>query len=82
MAALDTLLTHYNDGRRKTLFATAAYLLDWPALQTVMEQLAATWSGWTCRPNPRASHAAALLQEAADRQGISLQLKKKPRKRP
>ena len=41
MAALDTLLTHYNDGRRKTLFATAAYLLDWPALQTVMEQLAA-----------------------------------------
>ena len=41
MAALDTLLTHYNDGRRKTLFATAAYLLDWPALQAVMEQLAA-----------------------------------------
>ena len=82
MAALDTLLTHYNDGRRKTLFATAAYLLGWPALQAVMEQLAAHLEWLDLPAKSRASHAAALLQEAADRQGISLQLKKKPRKRP
>ena len=55
MAALDTLLTHYNDGRRKTLFATAAYLLDWPALQAVMEQLAAhpEWLDLPAKPRRR-----------------------------
>ena len=62
MAALDTLLTHYNDGRRKTLFATAAYLLDWPALQAVMEQLAAhpEWLGLPGQPpgKPRRRPAA------------------------
>ena len=47
-----------------------------------MEQLAAHLEWLDLPANPRASHAAALLQEAADRRGISLQLKKKPRKRP
>ena len=46
-----------------SLFATAAYLLDWPALQTVMEQLAAHLEWLDLPAKSRASHAAALLQD-------------------
>ena len=79
-AILDGLLAGYNDGRRKTLFHTAAYLLPLEDLQSVMAAL-------TSRPElaaqpikERALAAVELLQEAADRRGISLKLNKKPKK--
>ena len=77
---LEELLTHYNDGRRKTLFSTAAYLLPLEDLRTVAAAL-------TSRPElagqpikERALAAVELLREAADRRGISLKLNKKPKK--
>ena len=77
---LDALLAGYNDGRRKTLFHTAVYLLPLEDLRSVMAAL-------DCRPElakqsvkERALAAVELLQEAADRQEISLKLNKKPRK--
>ena len=77
---LDALLAGYNDGRRKTLFHTAVYLLPLEDLRSVMAAL-------DCRPElakqsvkERALAAVELLQEAADRLGISLKLNKKPKK--
>ncbi len=79
-AILDELLAHYNDGRRKTLFNTAVYLLSLEDLQSVMATL-------DDRPEldgqpikERALAAVELLQEAADLRGISLKLNKKPKK--
>ena len=80
-AILDALLAGYNDGRRKTLFHTAVYLLPLEDLQSVMASL-------TSRPElaeqsvkERALAAAELLQKTADRRGISLKLNKKPKER-
>lgn len=76
-AIFDELLAHYNDGRRKTLFNTAVYLLP-------LEDLKAVMAGLSGRPEQalkeRALAAVELLQEAADRRGISLKLNKRPKK--
>ena len=79
-AILDKLLAHYSDGRRKTLFNTAVYLLPLEDLQPVMAAL-------DDRPEldgqpikERALAAVELLQEAADRRSISLKLSKKQKK--
>ena len=80
-AILDTLLAGYNDGRRKTLFHTAVYLLPLEDLRSVMTAL-------TNRPElaeqsvkERALAAAELLQKTADRRGISLKLNQTPKER-
>ena len=79
-AILEKLLAHYNDGRRKTLFHTAVYLMPLEDLRSVMAAL-------TSRPvlaeqsvKERAIAAVELLQQSANRQEISLKLNKKPRK--
>lgn len=79
-AILDTFLAGYNDGRRKTLFHTAVYLLSLGELQSVMADL-------NSRPElagqpikERAFAAVELLQQAADRRSISLKLNKKAKK--
>ena len=79
-AILEKLLAHYNDGRRKTLFNMATYLLPLEDLRSVKAAL-------DCRPElakqsvkERSLAAVELLQEAADRLGISLKLNKKPKK--
>lgn len=75
-AVLDELLADWNDGRRKSLYCAAAYLLEPQALRRVMEALAAQ-SGLAAAPaKERAQAAAALLQTEADRAGISLKLNK------
>lgn len=79
-AILEELLAHYNDGRRKTLFNTAVYLLSLKELRFVMAALNGRpeLAGQTVKE--RALAAAELLQNAADRRGISLKLNKKPKK--
>ena len=79
-AILDALLAGYNDGRRKTFFHTAVYLLPLGELQSVMADL-------NSRPElagqpikERALVAVELLQQAADRRGISLKLNKEAKK--
>ena len=79
-AILDELLAHYNDGRRKTLFNTAVYLLPLADLCTVMTALNSRPELAAQSTKERALAAMELLQKAADRRGISLKLNKKPKK--
>ena len=80
-AILDKLLAYYNGGRRKTFFNTAVYLLPLEDLRSVMASLDSQPEQSEQAVKERALAAVELLQEAADRRGISLKLNKKPRKR-
>lgn len=71
---LDYLLSSCNDGRRKTLFCLAVNLLELSAVRAVIDRVAA--SGLPAVKD-RAALAAALLQEAAGKKGISLKLNRK-----
>ena len=75
-ALLEELLGGYNDGRRKTRFSTAAYLLPPEDLRAVLERLRAQAEGLELKE--RAALAAQLLTEAAQALGLSLKLVKKP----
>ena len=93
---LAELLTKYNDGRRKSFFSTAVYMLPLEELRIAVavlnsraepEELRTAVAVLNSRAEPeerpikeRASDAVSLLQAAADRQGISLKLNKKPKK--
>lgn len=79
-AIMEKLLAHYNDGHRKTLFNTAVYLLPLEDLQSVMAVLDGRPELEGQPIKERALAAVELLQEAADRRGISLKLNKKPKK--
>lgn len=76
---LRLLLENYNDGRRKTLFALAANLLELEDLRKIAEQLALEGaSGLPARE--RALRAASLCKEAADQREVVLRLRKRPGK--
>ena len=79
-AVFEALLAHYNDGRRKTLFNTAGYLLPLEDLRTVMAALGSQAELGEQPIKERSLAAAGLLQKAADRRDISLKLSKKPKK--
>lgn len=79
-AILDELLARYNDGRRKTLFNTAVYLLPLEDLRAVIAALGSRPELTRRLIKERALAAVGLLQEAADRRGISLKLNKKPKR--
>lgn len=79
-AILDELLTYYNDGRRKTLFNTAVYLLPLEDLRSVMTALRNQPALDEQSVKERALAAVGLLQEAADHRGILLKRNKKPKK--
>ena len=75
---LSELLAGYNDGRRKSLFCTAAYLLPLPDLREALQALCALP---VQDAKGRAASAAGLLQTAAAARGISLKLVKKSKNR-
>lgn len=79
-AMLDILLAGYNDGRRKSLFTTAVYLLPLEELRNVINALGNQPELSEKPTKGRAFIAADLLQQAADRHGISLKLRKKAKK--
>lgn len=79
-AIFEQLLAHYNDGRRKTLFNTAVCLLPLEDLQAVMTALNSRPELDGQAAKERALAAVGLLQEAADRRGISLKLNKRLKK--
>ena len=76
----DKLLAGYNDGRRKTFFNTAVYLLPLEDLRSVIASLDRQPELGELPVKERAIAAVRLLQEAADRLDISLKLNKKPKK--
>lgn len=78
-AVLDQLLADWNDGRKKTLYTTAAYLLELEDLRGAVSQARAQVSQ-EAPLKERATAMAAALQETAARRGISLKLRKKPKK--
>ena len=71
---LGYLLSSCNDGRRKTLFCLAVNLLELSDIRAVVDQLIASDLSTV---KERALFAAALLQEIADKDGISLKLNRK-----
>ena len=77
---LAELLVHYNDGRRKTFFNTAVYLLPLEDLRSVMAALNNRPELDEQAGKERALAAVELFQEAADRRSISLKLNKKAKK--
>lgn len=77
---LDELLTHYNDGQCKTFFNRAVYLLPLEDLRGVRAALDRQSAQGEQEVKARALAAVQLLQEAADRRGLSLKSKKKPKK--
>lgn len=81
MSILDELLSHYNDGRRKTFFDTAVYLLSLEDVQSVMAQLHSRSELLEQPTKERALAAVELFQAAADKQGVSLKLVKKPKEK-
>ena len=77
---MDSLLARFNDGRRKTLFNTAVYLLPLEDLQSVMADLNSRTELAGQSVKERALAAVELVQQAEDRRGVSLKLNKKPKK--
>ena len=73
-AILDKLLADYNDGRRKTFYCAAVYLLPMEDLQSVVANLEGQPE---CSVKERAAAAVKLLQGSADDHGVCLKLKKK-----
>ena len=76
-AILEVLLSFYNDGRRKTLFHTAVYLLPLEDLRMILAELSSLSEMAACSMLDRASAAAERLQKAANRRGITLKKRKK-----
>ena len=72
----ETLLAHYNDGRRKQLFTTAVYLLPPPELRQTLAALDAECADVSC-VRDRAALAAQCLA-AAQAAGLELKLRKSP----
>lgn len=80
-AILKILLSEYNDGRKKSFFCLAVNLLTLDDLLSVMQDLE-TPSGQTGRyGKENAARAAFLLQALAERRGVTLKLRRKPRKK-
>ena len=80
LTILEALLECYNDGRRKTLFTPAVYLLPMEDLRTVMVTLISQPERTEQPVKERALAAVGLLQEAANHRGVSLKLNKKSKK--
>ncbi len=77
---LDVLLDQYNDGRHKTMFNTAVWLLPLEELRAVITALESQPEQRDQPVRERALAAAALLEEAARRRGVSLKLNRKKKK--
>ena len=78
---LNELLADCNDGRRKTFFTTAVYLLDLDDLQSVLSALHAQSDFLDLPVKDRALKAVQLLEDKARAQNISLKLRKKPKEK-
>ena len=75
---LHFLLQHYNDGRRKSFFSSAIYLLELTDIRDVLLRLPDT-EALTLKE--RATRTVDLFQDMAAVRGVSLKLNKKPKKK-
>lgn len=72
---LQYLLTHYQDGRKKTLYCLAVSLLELPELRRALARAE------TFAEEERPARLAQALHEEAAARGILLQLRRKPASR-
>lgn len=75
-ALLELLIAEYDDGRSKTLFSLAAYLLDMNELEEVIRE-EKKWESPGEDKKVRTKRICRLLKEKADNKGIVLKLRKK-----
>ena len=80
MDILKQLLEQYNDGRRKSFFATAVYLLELSDLQSVIQTLENQENILELPVKERASIAVNALQDTANQRGIHIKLLRKTKK--
>jgi hypothetical protein len=78
---LQTLLSNYNDGRRKSFYCVAINLLPLQDIEAVMKQIVENTSFNNLTVKEKAEKAASLFQDIAVRQGLVLKLRKKPVKK-
>ncbi len=72
---LTHLLAQYNDGRRKTLFCLAVNLLELDTLTAIVEQADAMTGEMPLKE--KAAFVSALFKQCADKNGITLKLRRK-----
>jgi hypothetical protein len=75
---LKTLLSNYDDGRRKMFYCVAVNLLPLPQIEKIMEQVADNPSIDSLTVKEKAAYIVALFQDDASREGLVLKLRKKP----
>lgn len=78
---LNTLLSDYNDGRKKSFYCTAVNLLSLKDVKEVMQQIEAESKSEMQTLKEKAALAAKLFNARADERGIILKLNKRPRKK-
>ena len=77
MTILQTLLAHYNDGRKKSLFCLAVNLLELKDLEHIMKKIETEAAQGDRTEKEKAALAAGELSSMAEKRGISLKLRKK-----
>ncbi len=78
---LQTLLSNYNDGRKKTFYCVAVNLLPLKDIENVMDLIAENISFNSFTIKEKAEYMVSLFQDIAVKQGLILKLRKKPVKK-
>lgn len=78
---LQTLLSDYNDGRRKAFYCVAVNLLPLQDIENVMKLIAENILFNKLTIKEKAENIASLFQDIAIQQGLILKLRKKPVKK-
>lgn len=77
---LDRLLASYNDGRRKSFYILAVYLLELDDLRRAFEEIQASVPA--DKPvREKAITAVGILKKVAEADGVTLKLNKKPKEK-
>jgi hypothetical protein len=78
---LQTLLSDFNDGRRKTFYCVAINLLPLQDIDNVMKQVVENTSFNNLTIQEKAENVVSLFQNFAIQQGLVIRLRKKPVKK-
>ncbi len=74
---LKYLLAEFNDGRHKSFFSIAVYLIDLQDIKNITEQIQVKTSSDNFTLKEKASIAAELFRSFAEQRNLTLKLKKK-----
>lgn len=74
---LNTLLTNYNDGRRKTLFCVGVNLLSLQELEVILQKISDNSELDGLSLKEKSAYVAELFQDTAKKKEIELKLRKK-----